>query len=137
MLSIADPRVDDVFERNALQMASLSAHHRCRVLGGQSEASSCVTLLTPREVECMRWVLKGKSDTDIGEDSGHLPYNGAFSRGTGKEEARRKNPHPGGCDRGFPRLPLTRDLVMLRPLGEARCRQQYQSYKFTDYGYIQ
>jgi DNA-binding CsgD family transcriptional regulator len=66
-VSIADHRIDEVFERNALQMASLFAHQRCRELGGQSEASSPVTLLTPREVDCLRWVLKGKSDTDIGE----------------------------------------------------------------------
>jgi DNA-binding CsgD family transcriptional regulator len=66
-VSIADHRIDEVFERNALQMASLFAHQRCRELGGQSEASSAVTLLTPREVDCLRWVLKGKSDTDIGE----------------------------------------------------------------------
>jgi DNA-binding CsgD family transcriptional regulator len=66
-VSIADHRVEDVFERSALQMASLFAHQRCRVLGGQSEASSAATLLTPREVDCLRWVLKGKSDTDIGK----------------------------------------------------------------------
>jgi DNA-binding CsgD family transcriptional regulator len=63
---IADHRIVDVFERDTLQMASLFAHQRCRVLGGQSEASSAATLLTPREVDCLRWVLKGKSDTDIG-----------------------------------------------------------------------
>jgi DNA-binding CsgD family transcriptional regulator len=66
-VSIADHRIDDVFERGALQMASLFAHQRCRVLGGQSEASSAARLLTPREVDCLRWVLKGKSDTDIGK----------------------------------------------------------------------
>jgi DNA-binding CsgD family transcriptional regulator len=66
-VSLADHRIDDVFERAALQMASLFAHQRCRVLGGQSEASSAARLLTPREVDCLRWVLKGKSDTDIGK----------------------------------------------------------------------
>jgi DNA-binding CsgD family transcriptional regulator len=66
-VSIADHRIEDVSERSALQMASLFAHQRCRVLGGRSEASSTATLLTPREVDCLRWVLKGKSDTDIGK----------------------------------------------------------------------
>jgi len=66
-VSIADHRIEDVFERSALQMASLFANQRCRVLGGQSEASLAQTPLTPREVECLRWVLKGKSDTDIGK----------------------------------------------------------------------
>jgi DNA-binding CsgD family transcriptional regulator len=64
-VSIAGHAVEDTFERDALQMASLFAHQRCRELGGQSGASSAPTLLTPREVECLRWVLKGKSDTDI------------------------------------------------------------------------
>ena len=66
-VSIANHPIEDTFERNALQMASLFAHQRCRDLGSKSEASSAPTLLTPREVECLRWVLKGKSDTDIGK----------------------------------------------------------------------
>jgi DNA-binding CsgD family transcriptional regulator len=65
--SIADHPIEGTFERMALNMASLFAHQRCRELGGQSEASSAPTPLTPREVECLRWVLKGKSDTDIGK----------------------------------------------------------------------
>ena len=64
---IADHPIEDTVERNALQMASLFTHQRCRELGGQSGASSAPTPLTPREVECLRWVLKGKSDTDIGK----------------------------------------------------------------------
>jgi DNA-binding CsgD family transcriptional regulator len=66
-VSIANHPIEDAFERNALHMASMFAHQRCRDLGGKSEASSAATLLTPREVECLRWVLKGKSDTDIGK----------------------------------------------------------------------
>jgi DNA-binding CsgD family transcriptional regulator len=66
-VSIADHALNDGFERHALHMASLFAHLRCRELGGQSETSSAPMLLTPREVECLRWVLEGKSDTDIGK----------------------------------------------------------------------
>jgi DNA-binding CsgD family transcriptional regulator len=66
-VSIANHPLESAFERNALQMASLFAHQRCRELGGQSDASSVQTPLTLREVECLRWVLKGKSDTDIGK----------------------------------------------------------------------
>ena len=65
-VSVADHRIEKLSERNALQTASLFAHQRCRELGGQSEASTAPTLLTPRELECLRWVLKGKSDNDIG-----------------------------------------------------------------------
>jgi DNA-binding CsgD family transcriptional regulator len=65
--SIADHPIDGTLERKALHMASLFAHQRCCELGGQSEASSAPMPLTPREVECLRWVLKGKSDTDIGK----------------------------------------------------------------------
>lgn len=64
-VSISDHFVKDDFERSALQIASLFANQRCRDLGGQTEASFTRTPLTPREVECLRWVLKGKSDTDI------------------------------------------------------------------------
>jgi DNA-binding CsgD family transcriptional regulator len=66
-VSIANHRIDDTFERDALQMASLFTYQRCRELGGQSETSFAPRLLTPREADCMRWVLKGKSDTDIAE----------------------------------------------------------------------
>jgi len=65
-VSIADHWIEDPSERNALQIASMFVHQRCRELGGQTGASSAPTLLTPRELECLRWVLKGKSDTDIG-----------------------------------------------------------------------
>jgi DNA-binding CsgD family transcriptional regulator len=66
-VSIAGRPIQDTSERQALQMASMFAHQRCRELGGQREASSAPTLLTPREVECVRWMLEGKSDTDIGK----------------------------------------------------------------------
>jgi DNA-binding CsgD family transcriptional regulator len=64
-VSVANHPIDDPNERLALHTASLFAHQRCRTLGGLTEASSVKTLLTPREIECLRWVLKGKSDTDI------------------------------------------------------------------------
>jgi LuxR family transcriptional regulator, quorum-sensing system regulator BjaR1 len=66
-VSISDHLIEGEFERGALQIVSLFANHRCRALGGQSEASSAQTPLTPRELECLSWVLKGKSDTDIGK----------------------------------------------------------------------
>jgi DNA-binding CsgD family transcriptional regulator len=66
-VSIADHEIQNSFERDALHMASLFAHQRCRELGGLTEASSAPTLLTRREVECLRWVMEGKSDTDIGK----------------------------------------------------------------------
>jgi DNA-binding CsgD family transcriptional regulator len=62
---IANHRIQGTFERDALQMASLFAHQRCREVGDLIGASSVPKLLTPREVECLRWALKGKSDTDI------------------------------------------------------------------------
>jgi len=64
-VSLANHPIDDRFERNVLQMVSLFTYQRCRELGGQSEASMAPRLLTRREADCMRWVLKGKSDTDI------------------------------------------------------------------------
>jgi len=66
-VSIADHTIHATFERDALHMTSMLAHQRCRQLGGQSDASSAPNPLTPREIECIRWVLKGKSDVDIGK----------------------------------------------------------------------
>ena len=64
-VSVADHPIEDPHERLALHTASLYAHQRCRALGGLTEASSVKAPLTPRELECLRWVLQGKSDTDI------------------------------------------------------------------------
>jgi len=64
-VSVADHPIEDLSERLALHTASLYAHQRCRVLGGLTEASSVKAPLTRREIECLRWVLQGKSDTDI------------------------------------------------------------------------
>jgi DNA-binding CsgD family transcriptional regulator len=66
-VSVSDHLVEDVEERMALHMASLYAYHRCRSLGLLTEASSVKSPLSPREVECLRLVLAGKSDTDIGK----------------------------------------------------------------------
>jgi DNA-binding CsgD family transcriptional regulator len=63
---ISDHVVENPEERTALQMASIYAHLHCRELDGVTEATSVKAPLTPREIECLRWVLKGKSDTDIG-----------------------------------------------------------------------
>ena len=65
-VSVADHPIESPFERDVLHMASLFAHSRCCDLGGQSDASTVATALTKRELDCLRWVLKGKSDTDIG-----------------------------------------------------------------------
>ncbi len=66
-VSVATHIIDDTEQRLALHMASLYAHERCRMLGGLTEASSVKAPLSPRELECLKWVLDGKSDTDIGE----------------------------------------------------------------------
>ena len=66
-VSVATHVIDDAEERLALHMASLYAHERCRALGGLIEASSVKAPLSPRELECLKWVLGGKSDTDIGK----------------------------------------------------------------------
>ena len=66
-VSISTHVIEDAEERLALHLASLYAHDRCRALGGSIEASSVKTPLSPRELECLKWVLDGKSDTDIGK----------------------------------------------------------------------
>jgi DNA-binding CsgD family transcriptional regulator len=54
-------------ERLALELASRRIHNRCRAepgfgLGPQTKAD-----LSPRQIECMRWSARGKSDTDIAD----------------------------------------------------------------------
>ena len=66
-VSVSTHIIDDAEERLALHMASLYAHDRCRALGGSIEASSVKAPLSPRELECLKWVRDGKSDTDIGK----------------------------------------------------------------------
>jgi DNA-binding CsgD family transcriptional regulator len=66
-VSVSHHVIDDAEERLALHLASLYAHDRCRALGGSIEASTAKTPLSPRELECLKWVLAGKSDTDIGK----------------------------------------------------------------------
>jgi DNA-binding CsgD family transcriptional regulator len=66
-VSVATHPIEEPEERVALHIASLYAHERCRALGGLTDASSVKAPLSPRELECLKWVLDGKSDTDIGE----------------------------------------------------------------------
>jgi DNA-binding CsgD family transcriptional regulator len=66
-VSLSDHRIEDAEERLLLHMASLRAYQRCRELGGFIGASVAKAPLTTRELECLRWVVKGKSDRDIGE----------------------------------------------------------------------
>jgi DNA-binding CsgD family transcriptional regulator len=64
---VSDHFIDSIEVRLALHMAAAHAHQHCRNIGsGVTEASSVKSPLTARELECLRWVLQGKSDTDIG-----------------------------------------------------------------------
>jgi DNA-binding CsgD family transcriptional regulator len=65
-VSLADHIIEDTEERLALEFASLHAYRRCRILGGAAPATSSPSPLSSRELECLRWVLKGKSDREIG-----------------------------------------------------------------------
>jgi LuxR family quorum sensing-dependent transcriptional regulator len=66
-VSVSTHVIEDAEERLALHLASIYAHDRCRALGGSIKASSAKAPLSPRELECLKWVLNGKSDTDIGK----------------------------------------------------------------------
>jgi DNA-binding CsgD family transcriptional regulator len=66
-VSVSTHIIVDTEQRLALHLASLYAYDRCRALGGSTEASSVKAPLSPRELECVKWVLDGKSDTDIGK----------------------------------------------------------------------
>ena len=77
-VSISNHLVEDTEERLALHMASLYAHDRCQALGHPDVASSVKAQLSPRELECLKWVLAGKSDTDIGAILGISPNTAHF-----------------------------------------------------------
>ncbi len=64
---VTDKIIENIEVRLALHMAAAYAHHRCRNIGSDGTAATAVkSPLTARELDCLRWVLKGKSDTDIG-----------------------------------------------------------------------
>lgn len=67
-VSVASRKLESPKERHALHFASIHALMRCRELihaGGHSGVMKCP--LSARELECLRWVLQGKSDRDIGQ----------------------------------------------------------------------
>jgi DNA-binding CsgD family transcriptional regulator len=66
-VSVSTRVIKDPEEKLALHAASLYVYHRCQALGGLLDASSVKAPLSPRELECLKWVLDGKSDTDIGK----------------------------------------------------------------------
>jgi DNA-binding CsgD family transcriptional regulator len=65
-VSVSTHVIEDGEERLALHMASLYAYDRCQALDRALDVSSAKAQLSPRELECLKWVLDGKSDTDIG-----------------------------------------------------------------------
>jgi LuxR family quorum sensing-dependent transcriptional regulator len=72
--------------RQHLHLIALAAHERCRQLAGDAAIAPPGEVLTSRELECLRWVAAGASDTVI---AGHL----GISANTAKEyvnNARRK-----------------------------------------------
>jgi DNA-binding CsgD family transcriptional regulator len=66
-VSVSDHPISDLEEQLFLQVVSLHAFARCQTLGVASDANSVKAPLSVREIDCLRWVLKGKSDTDIGK----------------------------------------------------------------------
>ena len=50
-----------------LRMFAMLAHERCRVLANIAPPGGPAEPLSARELECLRWVADGKTDTEIGE----------------------------------------------------------------------
>jgi len=65
-VSVASRTFDRPAERLALQFASSHLLVRCHELF-RARPALVKCPLSARELECMRWVLEGKSDTDIGQ----------------------------------------------------------------------
>ena len=66
-VSVSTHIINDPEEKLALHAASLYVYHRCRAIGDLFDASLVKSPLSPRELECLKLVLDGKSDTDIGK----------------------------------------------------------------------
>ena len=56
----------DVASRSVLDVLCRTLHERCRVEIGLGSEPPADPPLTPREIECMKWVATGKSDWQIG-----------------------------------------------------------------------
>ncbi len=67
-VSVASRKFDGPAQRRALHFASIHVLLRCReLIHARAESGVVKCPLSARELECMRWVLEGKSDTDIGQ----------------------------------------------------------------------
>ncbi len=67
-VSVANHKFKHPTQRRALHFASIHVLLRCRELvHASAEAGMVKCPLSARELECMRWVIEGKSDTDIGQ----------------------------------------------------------------------
>ncbi len=53
--------------RRELHLLSLAVHDRCRQLTRLSPVGEPIARLSPRELECLRWVAAGKTDWEIGK----------------------------------------------------------------------
>ena len=51
--------------RGELHQLAFLTHERCRTLTGVAPVSDPQATLTHRELECIRWVAAGKTDTEI------------------------------------------------------------------------
>ena len=72
-------KLDRPSERRALHFTSLHILWRCRQLvQGRDGAAPKKCPLSAREIECMRWAIEGKSDTDIGQIVGISPATAHF-----------------------------------------------------------
>jgi LuxR family transcriptional regulator, quorum-sensing system regulator BjaR1 len=53
--------------RARLQMLATLTHERVCILAGMMSREQPLNRMTPREIECLRWVATGKTDPEIGE----------------------------------------------------------------------
>jgi hypothetical protein len=91
----------------------LATTDRCRAPGGLTEASSAKGPLSPRELPCLKWVLDGKFDTDIGAIPGISHKTAHFHSERGEQN----------CSRG-PSSQVGRGNGYVRPLQLERCNSR-------------
>lgn len=54
-------------DRAILEIMGRTVHERCRATHGFGLPTTAAPKLTPREIQCMKWVAVGKSDWEVGQ----------------------------------------------------------------------
>ena len=64
LVTMAGGRTLTAAERDSLHLLAFHTHERCRALSGVAASPLPIAPMTLRELECLRWVVAGKTDAE-------------------------------------------------------------------------